>query len=349
VAGCGDDDAQSTTTAGPSTTAAESEYTTPADLGLTRPDTRSTVTFAFSPDPVIDYLKDTGALAEMEEAWNVKLEMTQSWDEFAFFAGGHGQVVSMATYDLPGLEAETGIDTVTFGQYNLNRNPVVVRADSPYQTLTDLKGQKILVGNPVGTTLIWGVIGKVFEDVDFLFEGGDYELALSDHAVNPELVARGEAEAAWVLPELAIPLLRTGELRVLYDPIGAPWEMWQEHIDPGHKGCMINVFTAEAEWYESHPYEVQFFLALWQEGLRLWEENKAEIIAEYPFHFAVESPEDIAYMQQYLIDHDWFVDTVYMDQEWVDRELNMYALMKQYGFMEEDAPLPDFDPVQPGG
>jgi ABC-type nitrate/sulfonate/bicarbonate transport system substrate-binding protein len=247
------------------------------------------------------------------------------------------------------LEAETGIDTVTFGQYNLNRCAMVVRADSPYQTLSDLKGKKILVGNPVGSTLIWGVLAKAIENVDFLFEGGDFTLALSDHAVNPELVARGEAEAAWVLPELAIPLLRSGELRILYDPNGAPWEMWQKYIDPEHKGIMINVFTAEATWYRSHPYEVQFFLALWEEGIKLWDANKAEIIAKYPFHFAVEAPEDIAYMQEFLTQHDWFVDTVYMDEAWIAGEMKLFDKMKEYGFMPQDTAIPEWEAVKAGG
>ena len=306
----------------------------------------SVITAAGSPDHILDYLRDTGRLEELEEEWNVKLEMTETWDELTFFAGGHGQVVSTGTYDLPALEAETGVDTVTFGKYNVNRLPVLVKADSPYQTLSDLKGKKVAVGSVASSTLIWGTLAAEIEGANFTFDGDEYDVVLSDHAVNPELVARGEADACICIPEFAVPQLRKGELRALYDG-AAPWELWQQEINPDHKGIMSNVFVAEAEWFNSHPYEVQFFLNLWEEGLKLWEADKAKIIAEYPQHFSVEAPEDVEFMQNYLEEHDWFVDTVYLDQEWIDGELQLYDLMQEHGFMEEiEGDLPEFRAVE---
>jgi ABC-type phosphate/phosphonate transport system substrate-binding protein len=347
---CGDDDDAATTTQAATTTEAaattEGATTTEAAATTEARGEPSVITFAFSPDPVIDWLADTGILAEMEEEWNVRLEMTESWDEFTFFAGGHGQIVSMASYDLPLLEQETGIDTVTFGKYNYNRLPILVRGDSPYETLEDLLGEKVAVGSVASSTLIWGVLAKLIYDVDFLFEGGDYEVVLSDHAVNPELVARGEVAACVCIPEFAAPMLRSGELRVIPE-YGAPFELYQEYVDPDHKGVAINIFAAEKEWYDAHPYEVQFFLALWEEGIRQWQENKTEIIATYPEHFSVEEPEDVEFIQQYLEDHDWFVETVYLTDEWVQGEVGMFDLMKETGFMEQDAEYPEFDVVAP--
>jgi hypothetical protein len=92
---------------------------------------RSIVRFAFSPDPVIDWMNDEGIIPEYEERYNVRLVTTSTWDEFTFFAGGHGDIVSMATYETPLLEQETGVDTVTFGSYNNLRVPVFVRSDTP--------------------------------------------------------------------------------------------------------------------------------------------------------------------------------------------------------------------------
>jgi ABC-type nitrate/sulfonate/bicarbonate transport system substrate-binding protein len=324
---------------------AGTETTTGGDGAAERPTGEpSVITFAFAPDPVIDYLRDTGKLAEMEEAWNVKLEMTESWDEFTFFAGGHGQVVSMASYDLPLLKAETGIDTVTFGQYNYNRLPILVRGDSDYQSVEDLAGQKLLVGSQASSTLLWGTLAKEVYDLDLVFDGGDFEVLLSDHAVNPELVARGEAEACICIPEFATPQLRSGELRQLTE---APWQVYNAEVNADHKGLMSNVFTAEKEWYDTHPYEVQFFLALWEEGIKLWQQDKQEIISTYPQHFAVESEEDIAFIQTYMDEQDWFVDSVYLTDEWVAGETGLFELMQSTGFMEAEAEYPEFDVVVP--
>src|SRR5262245_35279359 len=79
--------------------------------GGTTADGAEVVRFAFAPDPVMKYLDDTGTLKELEEKWNVKLEMTEAFDEFAFFAGGHGDVVSTSSQEVAGLEKETGIKT----------------------------------------------------------------------------------------------------------------------------------------------------------------------------------------------------------------------------------------------
>ena len=84
---------------------------------------RSIVRFAFSPDPVIDWMNDQGIIPEYEEQYNVRLVTTSTWDEFTFFAGGHGDIVSMATYETPLLEQETGVDTVTFGSLQQPARP----------------------------------------------------------------------------------------------------------------------------------------------------------------------------------------------------------------------------------
>jgi len=76
----------------------------------------SIVRFAFAPDPVWDYLQDTGELAVWEEANNIRIVNTVSWDEFTFFGGGHGELVSMGTHELPLLETESGIKVVACGK-----------------------------------------------------------------------------------------------------------------------------------------------------------------------------------------------------------------------------------------
>ena len=68
--------------------------------------------FAFAPDPVWDYLRDTATLAQWEEDSNIRIVTSESWDEFTYFAGGHGDIVSMGTHELPVLEEETGIKVV---------------------------------------------------------------------------------------------------------------------------------------------------------------------------------------------------------------------------------------------
>ncbi|MFY1632428.1 ABC transporter substrate-binding protein [Solwaraspora sp. WMMB335] len=305
------------------------------------------IRFAFAPDPVWDYLLQTGAMTEWEQSEGLRIETSSTWDEFAFFAGGHGDIVSTATYELPLLEQQTGIKTVTFGKYNLLRITPITRADAPYQTLADIpKGSRIAVPSSVASTLVWGMFARELHDLDFRVGGGDFDLIVEDHFVMAEHVDRGEVEAALVIPEAAISLLRQDRLRVMYGN-QLPYEIYGGICSCQHQGVMGNLFTATEQWYDSHEDQARAFLALWERGIDLWRENQAEIIRSFPQHFSVEAEEDIEAMQEYLAAHDWFAESVYLDQGWIDVETGIYDQMKSTGFMESDAPVPRFEALQP--
>jgi len=308
---------------------------------------RSVIRFAFAPDPVWDYMNDNGIIVKYEEEHNMRIVTSSTWDEFAYFAGGHGDIVSTATYELPLLEEKTGIPTVTFGKYNLLRITPLAAPGKNYSTLADIpKGSKIGVPSAVSSTLVWGMYARKLHDLDFRVGGGDFELVVEDHFVMPEHVVRGELEAALAIPEAAIPYLRKDELEVMYDG-KLPYEIYGEICSCEHAGIMGNNFTATKKWYDAHPKEAAAFLALWEEGIKGWRENQAKIIQTYPQHFAVEEDADVKAMQDYIADHDWFVDSVYLDDQWIENETQLYDLMKETDFMEPDTKVPQFATVEP--
>lgn len=299
------------------------------------------IRFTFAPDPVWDYITDEGILAEMEEERGMRVIASSTWDEFGIFAGGHADVVSTASYEIPIIEEQTGRDTLTIGRYNKDRSVIIARADNPAETLDDLKGEDISVFTAVSATLVWGAYAQQMHGVDFRTGGGDYNLVVADPQNQADLVERGEVAACVCLPEFAAPGLRSGELKVLYDG-KASSDIYADLVSEGHEGPMINVFLAGKDWAESHPDEVDFFLDVWQRGLEEWEANQATIIETYPQHFAVEEAEDVAFVQDYVAEHDWFVDDVRFDEAWVEGESGIFGLLKDSGFMEPDQEEPDF-------
>ena len=160
-------------------------------------------------------------------------------------------------------------------------------------------------------------------------------------ASPPFVIERGEVAACVCLPEFAAPGLRSGELKVLYDG-KASSDIYGEEVASGHEGPMINVFLAGKEWAEQYPDEVEFFLDVWQRGLEEWSANQAEIIETYPQHFAVEDPKDVEFVQEYVADHNWFVEDIRFDEGWVEGESEIFGLLKETGFMNEDQETPDF-------
>ncbi len=308
----------------------------------------SVIRFAFAPDPVWDYLRDTGELDRWEEANNIVIDTSESWDEFAYFAGGHGDIVSMGTHELPLLEEETGVKVVAFGRYNHQRVPLYTTAEDGYQTLADVPaGSTTCANSAVSNTIVWSIIADQLHDLDYRVGEGDFDIVVQDHFVMPELVDRGECTVAAAIPEAAFPFLREGELEIMYDG-RAPWQVYQELCDCDHQGIMSNLMVAREDWFDSHTEEAAAFLELWETGLQLWEENTAEIVERYPQHFSVESQEDIDFAIEFMSgSNDWFAETVYMDEEWIMRETEFYDLMVDGGWLEADAEIPRFEAVEP--
>jgi len=302
------------------------------------------IRFTFAPDPVWDWLSDQGIIAEMEEESGIRIIQSATWDEFGIFAGGHADVISTGSYEIPVLEEETGTDTITFGKYNRAKEPVLVPADSDYQTLEDLQGKRVAVFSAVGSTLMWGALIKSQYGLEFRAgdPNSDYEVVVADPASLADLVERGEVDACICIPELSISQLRDGILRPLYDSKGAA-ELYAEWHAPGHEGIMTNLFVARADWYEEHEEEAMFLLEVWERGIQEWQAHKAEIISAYPQHFSVETEEDVQWVIDYIENtFDFFVDTVYLDQEWIDNEKAIYPLLKETGFMDESTEEPEF-------
>lgn len=308
----------------------------------------SVIRFTFAPDPVWDFVIDSGLKDEMEQESGICILSQVTWDEFGIYAGGFADIVSVGDFEVPALDEQAGTTSVVFGKYNIDRSVFAVPAsDTTSQTMEDLVGGTVAVWDSVSSTLIWGVIAQQLHGLDFRTGGGDFELVQVDITNTGPTAAAEETDAALVLPDFAVNELMNEEIRVLYDGQTSA-ELYASEIagNPGHEGPMINVFLANEEWYDSHPDEVDFFMRLWQRGIDEWQANKSEIIASYPQHFAVEGDEQVQFMQDWLDEHDWFVTDVYIDQEWLDAELPLFDIMRNNGFMEEEE-NPRFEVLTP--
>ena len=302
------------------------------------------IRFTFAPDPVWDYMNDTGVLDDFERDTGISIETSATWDEFGLFAGGHADIISSASFEVPGLEEQTERETVIIGRYNSERSRILVRADDPAQSLDDLRGKRLGVFTTVSGTLVWAALAKEMHDLD-LRGGGDVDLVVADIQNLSNLLARGEIDACICYPDLSARELREGSVRPLYDGKSSA-DLFAERTAPGHDGPMGNVFVARKDWAQEHPVEVAAFLDLWNRGLQQWRENRDEIIERYPQHFAVADPADIDFMKQYVAQHDWVVDEVRFDDKWAQDESSIFDLMRSTGVVDGDVTDPQFMPTE---
>ncbi|HEX2145082.1 MAG TPA: hypothetical protein VHG10_11290, partial [Glycomyces sp.] len=186
--------------------------------------------------------------------------------------------------------------------------------------------------------------------LDLRAGGGDFEVVVTDVQNMSGLVARGDADACLCLPDFAIHELSAGAIRPLYEGKAAA-QLYAEHFGTDKSNVthpQTNVFVARKAWVEKNPEEARFLIALWDRGITEWREHRNEIIAAYPEDFAVRTPEEAAFLENWLDTHyDWFAPTAYLDEEWIAEEKRLFDLMKETGFMDEDVPPPDFTVVEP--
>ena len=313
-------------------------------------DANGVINMVMAPDPVWKWLEDNGIKQEMEEEAGIQVLTSSSWDEFGVYAGGHADVISAATYEVPDLAEATGEPATAFGKYNTDRSILAVGADNPAQDLCSLKGQKIATFTAVSVTLIWGMYAKEMCDLDLRAGGGDFELVVTDIQNLASLVARGDADACLCLPDFAIPELSTNTVKPLYDGKSAA-QIWAENYGTDKDDIthpQQNVFVARTSWVEKNAEEAAFLIALWDRGIQEWQTNRDAIIAAYPEDFAVRTPEEFAFLQNWLdTKFDWFVPSAYLDDEWVEGERAVFDLMKETGFVEEDVEEPGFTVLEP--
>jgi ABC-type nitrate/sulfonate/bicarbonate transport system substrate-binding protein len=300
-----------------------------------------TLRFVFSPDPVWNWLEDQGILADMEKESGITIERNESEDEFAFFAGGHADVVSTGSYETPVLEAESGVETVTIGKYNKAKDIVVVAADSGYETFDDLEpGCKVGVESFSGSTIVWQALAQDMHGRTLGEDPDDLQMAITDFNTAPELVLSGDLCAGVTSIYNSLPYLMDGSVTGLYDTKSAS-QLYGEQYAPGHEGMDSNMFVTTKSWYEDHPDEVAFFLQVWERGLQEWQTNKDAILDAYPDDFGYKNDEELEFLKQwYDTQFDEFEPTVYLDEEWIQGEIGVTDLLAGAGLVPEGSEAP---------
>ena len=187
------------------------------------------IRFAFAPDPVWNYIVDSGILEEKGVEAGIDINAFQSFDEFGLFAGGNADVLSTGSYETPLLD-EQGIATVTFGKYNANKDIFAASADEDWETAADLpEGCKVAAESTTGNTVIWSSLIDQIDGREIAEGSDDLELVTADYQVMPQLIEDGEICAAIIDPVQATEAMRTDQVKMLYDGKSAS-QLYAEEI-----------------------------------------------------------------------------------------------------------------------
>ena len=307
------------------------------------------IRFALAPDPVWQWLEDSGTRAAWEQTHNVRIEASNAFDQFAAFAGGHADVVVINALDVPNFVEQPGREPVIIGKYTTDRSILAVRRTSRAENLDDLVERRIAVESSLASTLLWGLIAEMRYGLDFSQDSPDFDLVTVEPASIADLVIRGDVDACICTPDFSVPFLANGRLRALYDGKSAAELYTSGGGDDaefgGELGTIADAFVADKTWYTANRQAVDALLGLWEEGLSAWSQSKAQILADYPHHFSVESDAEIAWLADYIEAHDWIMPSVYItDQEAETHKFAFYRL-QELGLVPADATAPEINVV----
>ena len=190
---------------------------------------------ALAPDPVWQWLEDSGTRAAWEQTHNVRIEASNAFDQFAAFAGGHADVVLINALDVPKFVEEPGREPVIIGKYTTDRSILAVRRNSLAESLEDLVERRIAVESSLASTLLWGLTAELRYGLDFSQGGGaDFDLVTVEPASVADLVMRGDVDACICTPDYSVPFLAERAVAVaLRRQVGCGTLCLRESLWPG--------------------------------------------------------------------------------------------------------------------
>jgi len=313
-------------------TAAASESPAPARIRL-----------ALAPDPVWEWLKDSGTVARWEADHNIRVEASSPFDQFSAFAGGHADVVVINALEVPQFVEQSDREPVIVGRLSSDRSFLAVRRTSQAETLGDLVEARITVSGDLGSALLWGVIADTMHGLDFGVDSPDFDLVVVESASVADLVMRGDVDACICLPDFSVAHRAEGRLRPLYGGRTAA-EIYASGVLSDPRALPIaDAFVADKQWVAENRGAVSALLELWEVGLQKWAADKTGLVASYPHLLSVQSDAEIDWMAGYVAGHDWVSESVYLTQADSDIQSGIFARLQDLGLVPAGAREPELD------
>lgn len=301
------------------------------------------IRLALAPDPVWEWLKDSGTVAEWEMSRNIRIEASSPFDQFSAFAGGHADVVVINALEVPQFVEQSDREPVVVGRFTTDRSFLAVRRTSRAETLADLIETRITVDSALGSALLWGVIADAMHGLEFRVGSPDFDLVVVESASVADLVMRGDVDACICLPDFSVAGLAEGRLRPLYGGRPAA-EIYADDV-VGESGSLpvAEAFVVDRQWLDGHRDAVEALLGLWNVGLQHWAAEKEQLIAGYPHLLSVQTDEEIAWMTDYVTAHDWVLPSIYLTPQDSEIQTGIFARMQSLGLVPDDALEPELD------
>ena len=308
------------------------------DTTVLAPADSSTIHLALPPDPIWQWIVDSGTLADWEAEHGLHIEASHPFRTFTALISGDADIILVNAFDLPVFAHGLDSDPVILGNYATDRSIAAARRTSQATDLAGVVEGQIAMESQFGSTMLWSLIVERLHSLDFSDSGNDFTFMLTTSGVA-ETVDRGDADACICLPDASIESLSTEMLRPLYDGKSAAQIYAELSGEPDHP-MLGDVFAAEREWYRAHSQEVNDFLELWETAVRHWHEHYPELVAAYPELLSVQTQQHVDWLTRYLAQNNWVAPTVYLGGEDAWGYTKAVTDLQARGRIPQDAKVP---------
>ena len=301
------------------------------------------IRMALAPDPVWEWLKDSGTVMQWEASHNIRIEASSPFDQFSAFAGGHADVVVINALEVPQFVEQSDREPVIVGRFTTDRSFLAVRRTSRAETLDDLVEARITIDSSLGSALLWGVIADAMHDLEFQVDSSDFDLVVVESASVADLVMRGDVDACICLPDFSVSDLADGRLRPLYGGRSAAEVFADDVMEDPQAMPIADAFVVDKQWLAQNRGAVEALLGLWEVGLQHWASHKEQLVADYPHLLSVQTDTEIAWMTDYVRAHDWVSPSVRLTPEDSELQAVIFDRIHNLGLLPDDAREPELD------
>ena len=258
------------------------------------PPDEKVIRLALPPEPLWQWLVDSGTLAAWELEHGARIEASHPFRPFTAIVSGHADIILVDALDVPVFALDFEHQPVIIGKYASDRSIAATKRTSSATDLAGVVEGRIAMESQLGSTLLWALIAESRHSLQLRYGSPDFEFVIATSGIA-DTVERGDADACICQPEETVEQLGTGALTALYDgkPAG---KLYAEILGRPSQLPMGQVFLADGEFRQLNPEIITEFLALWELAIQHWHQNFPEMIAGYPELLSVQTQDEIEWL-----------------------------------------------------
>lgn len=215
--------------------------------------------------------------------------------------------------------------------------------------MADLRGKKLAIGAFGGCEWNgWYPYAKAVEGIDLAKEA---QVVTAGYLASPELLARGEVDAAISAPVFGInKFVLEGKVRALYRGDSLQGVYFRR---TGHLGPACTTLMMYKQDFEKMPHVAEMLVGMFNEGLQRFLSDVPGYIQKYPKVWPesiLKNPRELEMLIEWLRDPigGSLYRDITLDEKWIQEELEFIELQREAGIIEKGTQPPDFEVIKPG-